>query len=181
LPHIHEEQPYNGALERINRLGLTPLLDELRHIITGFTLRVYEEKDANGGAAVRRMIDARFREVEGWRGKTPGGIDWRKCLVIDGASVCMGVEIQLSARSDLVVIDIIHLRQALTAGEIDVGILVLPTDRLSVFLTDRGPSIATAKRHVLAARAEDLPLLLIALEHDGPGPPLAKQGKRSSP
>ena len=180
MPHIHEEQPYNGALERINRLGLTPLLDELRHIITGFTLRVYEEKDANGGAAVRRMIDARFREAEGWRGKTSGGIEWRKCLVINGASVCVGVEIQFSARSDLVVIDIIHLRQALTAGEIDVGILVLPTNRLSTFLTDRGPSIATAKRHVLAARAEDLPLLLIALEHDEPGPPLAKQGKRSA-
>jgi hypothetical protein len=180
LPHIHEEQPYNGALERINRLGLTPLLDELRHILTGFTLRVYEEKDANGGAAVRRMIDARFREAEGWRGKTSGEIDWRKCLVINGASVCVGVEIQFSARSDLVVIDIIHLRQALTAGEIDVGILVLPTNRLSTFLTDRGPSIATAKRHVLAARAEDLPLLLIALEHDEPGPPLAKQGKRSA-
>jgi hypothetical protein len=95
-------------------------------------------------------------------------------------SVCVGVEIQFSARSDLVVIDIIHLRQALTAGEIDVGILVLPTNRLSTFLTDRGPSIATAKRHVLAACAEDLPLLLIALEHDGPGPPLAKQGKRST-
>jgi hypothetical protein len=97
LPHIHEEQPYNGALERINRLGLTPLLDELRHILTGFTLRVYEEKDANGGAAVRRMIDARFREAEGWRGKTSGGIDWRKCLVLNGASVCVGVEIQFSA------------------------------------------------------------------------------------
>lgn len=163
MPHIHEEQPYNGALERISRLGLTPLLDELRHILTGFALRVYEGKDANGGAAVRRMIDARFREAEGWRGKTSGGIDWRKCLVINGASVCVGVEIQFSARSDLVVIDIIHLRQALTAGEIDIGILVLPTDRLSVFLTDRGPSIATAKRHVLAARAEDLPLLLIEL------------------
>ena len=180
MPHIHEEQPYNGTLERINRLGLTPLLDELRHLLTGFTLRVYEGKDANGGAAVRRMIDARFREAEGWRGKTSGGIDWRKCLVINGASVCVGVEIQFSARSDLVVIDIIHLRQALTAGEIDIGILVLPTDRLSVFLTDRGPSIATAKRHVLAAHAEDLPLLLIALEHDGPGPPLAKQRKRST-
>jgi hypothetical protein len=179
LPHILEEQPYDGVLERINRLGLIPLLNELRQILTGFTLRVYEQKDANGGAAVRRMIDARFREVEGWRGKASGGIDWQKCIVISGASLWVGVEIQFSARSDLVVIDIIHLRQALTAGEIDVGILVLPTDRLSVFLTDRGPSIATAKRHVLAARAEDLPILLIALEHDGPDPPLEKQGKRS--
>jgi hypothetical protein len=63
LPHIHEEQPYNGALECINRPGLTPLLDELRHILTGFPLHVYEEKNTNGGAVVRRMIDARFRTV----------------------------------------------------------------------------------------------------------------------
>jgi hypothetical protein len=28
------------------------------------------------------------------------------------------------------------------------------------------------------ARADDLPLVLIALEHDGPGEPLAKQAKR---
>jgi hypothetical protein len=139
LPRIHEEQPYNGAFERINRLGLTPLMDELRHILTSFALHVHEQTDANGGAAVRRMIDAQFREAPGWRGKTSGGIDWQKCLVINGASICIGVEIQFSARSDLVVIDIIHLPQALTAGEIDVGILVLPSDRLSVFLTDRGP------------------------------------------
>jgi hypothetical protein len=103
LPRIHEEHPYNGVLERVNRVGLTPLVDELRHILTGFTLRIYEEKDAIGGAAVRRMIDARFRAAERWSGKTSGGIDWRKCLAINGARVCIGVEIQFSARSDLVV------------------------------------------------------------------------------
>src|SRR5262245_13010732 len=101
-------------------------------------------------------------------------------MVIKGISLCVSVEIQFSARGDLVVVDILHLRQALTAGEVDIGVLVLPTDRLSVFLTDRGPSMATAKRHVLAARAEDLPILLIALEHHGPGLPLAKQRKQST-
>jgi hypothetical protein len=179
LPRIHEEHPYNGALERIERLGLRSLLNELRQMLTGFVLLVREEVDANGGAAVRRLIDEEFRWVGGWRGTRSGGIDWRKCLVINGVRVCICVEIQFSARSDLLVIDIIHLRQAITAGEIDVGILVVPNDRLSRFLTDRGPSISDAKRHILAARAEDLPLLLIALEHDGPGEALAKQRKRS--
>jgi hypothetical protein len=91
----------------------------------------------------------------------------------------LGIEVQFSARSDLLIIDIVHLREALTQGKIDVGVVVVPSDRLSYFLTDRGPSISDAKRHVHEARAEDFPLLLIALEHDGPGPPLAKQKKRT--
>jgi hypothetical protein len=35
-----------------------------------------------------------------------------------------------------------------------------------------------AKRHIREARAEDLPLVLLALEHDGPAPALKKQAKR---
>lgn len=133
MPRIDEEQPYNGALERIERLGLQPLIEELRQILTGFSLLVRETVDANGGVAVRRLIDEEFRRVGGWGGRTSGGIDWQKCLMINGVCVCIGVEIQFSARSDLLVIDIIHLRQAITAGEIDVGILVVPNDRLSRF------------------------------------------------
>lgn len=83
-------------------------------------------------------------------------------------ALLIGVEIQFSARSDLLVIDIIHLRQAITAGEIDVGILVVPNDRLSRFLTDRGPSMADAKRHVGAARAEDLPFLPLSTNSPTP-------------
>ena len=107
-----------------------------------------------------------------------GFVDWTKCKTINGTRVCIGVEVQFSARSDLLAIDIHHLRRALNAGEIDVGILVVPDDTLAVFLTDRGPKMSDAKRHVEEARAQDLPLVLIALRHDGPGPPLAKQAKK---
>lgn len=62
MPKIVEEYQYNGAQERIVRLGLTPLFEELRLILTGFVLRVKEERDANGGAAVRKLIDQRFPE-----------------------------------------------------------------------------------------------------------------------
>jgi hypothetical protein len=177
VPRIVEEQPYNGALEKVERLGLGPLLDEIRGVLRGFTLRVREERDANGGAAVRKLIDERFQRATGWTKKQTGDVDWTKCLIVNGTRACIGVEIQFSARSDLVVVDLIHLRKALTEGKIDVAVLVVPSDRLGVFLTDRGPKIADAKRHVREARADDLPLLLVALEHDGPGPALAKQAK----
>lgn len=177
MPKIVEEYPYNGAKERIRRLGLTPTLDELRAILTGFSLRVEEKRDANGGAAVRRLIDERFPKA--WKNVSAGDIDWTRCHTINGTRVCVGVEIQMSARSDLLVVDVIHLRGAIERGDIDVGVLVVPSDRLGVFLTDRGPRMADAKKHVRAARADDLPILLIAIEHDGAGPPLAKQAKRS--
>ena len=176
MPRIVEEHFYNGAKERITRLGLAPILEDLRTILTKFPLQVEEKRDANGGAAVRRLIDARF--PKSWRNVAAGDIDWTRCHTINGTRVCVGVEIQMSARSDLLVVDVIHLRSAIEEGEIDVGVLVVPSDRLGVFLTDRGPRMADAKKHVRAARADDLPILLIAIEHDGVGPALAKQAKR---
>ena len=178
MPKIFEEKFYNGAQDRLNRLGLNPLTDEIRGIVTGFPLLLKEATDANGGAAVRKLLDQRFDIAMGWTKKQTGDVDWSKCLSLDGARVCIGVEIQFSARSDLVVIDLIHLRKAIVQGKIDIGVLIVPSDRLGVFLTDRGPKMADAKRHVIEAKVEDLPLVLISLEHDGPGPPLAKQMKR---
>jgi hypothetical protein len=181
MPKIVEEKQYNGAEERVKRLGLEPLLNEVRLVVTAFALRVKEERDANGGAAVRKLIDARFEGAKGWLKKQTGDVDWTKCQIVNGTGVCIGVEVQFSARSDLIVIDLIHLRKAVVNGHIDVGVLVVPSDRLAVFMTDRGPKMADAKRHVLESKSEDLPLILIAIEHDGPGPPLAKQFKKRGP
>jgi len=178
MPMIVEEVAYNGADERIRRLGPVPLIEELRRALTSFKLLVKEERDANGGAAVRKLIDRQFEATRGWTKRTSGDVDWVKCCIVNGTRVCVGVEVQFSARSDLLVVDIIHLRKAVVSGAIDVAILVVPSDKLGVFLTDRGPSLSDAKRHVAEARVEDLPLMLIALEHDGPGPALAKQRKR---
>jgi hypothetical protein len=180
MPKLIEEAPYNGAKERVKRLGLGSLISEVHSIVTDFRLLVKEKRDANGGAAVRKLIDAEFQKAKGWTKKQTGGADWMKCQIVNGTKVCIGVEIQFSARSDLIVIDLIHLRKAIVQGQIDVGVLVVPSNKLGVFLTDRGPKMADAKRHVVEAKAEDLPLILIAVEHDGPGPALAKQFKRTS-
>lgn len=179
MPKITDEESYGAATEKIARLGLTPLLAEVKQIIQGFPLRVKEQKDANGGAAVRKLLDAEFekRRATGWLKRVTGAVDWTKCLTINGTRVCIGVEVQFSGRSDLIIVDIIHLRAALTHGVIDVGILLVPNDRLGPFLTDRGPRIADARRLIREARVEDLPLLLIGIEHDGPGVALAKQPK----
>jgi len=180
MPKIVDEVWYDGAKERIKRLGLSPLIDELKVIITEFDLRVKESVDANGGAAVRRLIDARFEKSGGWTKKVGGDIDWFKCKFVNGTQVCIGVEVQVSARSDLLVVDMIHLTAAFREGRIDAGVVIVPSDKLSRYLTDRGPCFSDAKKHANVARLEDSPLVLIAIEHDGAGPPLEKQFKRTS-
>jgi hypothetical protein len=180
MPKLTEELHYNGAREKTARLGLSTLVDEVKSIALGFDLRVKEEKDSNGGAAVRKLIDAQFENAGGWTKKQTGEVDWTKCRLINGTRVCIGVEVQFSARSDLLAIDVHHLRRAIVSGDIDIGILLVPDDTLAVFLTDRGTKMADAKRHVEEARAQDLPLILLALRHDGPGVALPKQAKRKS-
>src|SRR5579872_7146764 len=135
MPKIVQRENFDGTLERVSRLGLSNLWSELEGIITGFDLLVEERKDSNGGAAIRSMMDERFREVQGWANKSSGGVDWTKCHAINGANVCMGVEIQFSARSDLLIVDVGHLRDDITVGRIDVGIIVVPSDQLAVYLT----------------------------------------------
>jgi hypothetical protein len=118
---------------------------------------------------VRRMLDERFKAAGGWSQMLTGGVDWTKCQVVNGTSVCIGVEVEVSSRSDLLAVDVNHLRDAILSGKIDVGAIIVPSDVLGNFLTDRGPKMADARRHVVLARATDMPLILIAIEHDGAG------------
>jgi hypothetical protein len=86
--------------------------------------------------------------------------------------------VQISGISDLLIIDVVHLRDQITGGHIDIGVIVVPSDHLALFLIDRGPNFSAAKQAVQRNRAEDLPLAIIAIEHDAPGPALPKRRTR---
>ena len=178
MPRIVDEHAYNGVEAKIARLGLDALLQEIRSIVTGFTLLVEERVDSNGGAAVRKLLDGRFSSVRGWEKGSSGAADWTKSKIINGTRLRVEVEIQDSARSDLLIRDVIHLRDSLEQGHTDVGVIVVPSDKFGGYLTDRAPRMKDATRTVQEARAEHLPLLILAIEHDGPGPRLPKQKKR---
>lgn len=182
MPRIVSEQAFDGAEALIQRLGLDELLGEVRRIVTGFELLIEERKDANGSKVLRTLIDKQFVAAGGWKQKRAGGVDWIKAQAINSRPryICVGVEIQVSGRSDLLSVDLIHLRKELLQGKIDLAILVVPSDKLGYFLTDRVAKLSEAQRHIEMARAEDMPFVLIAIEHDGAGPALPKQGKRSS-
>lgn len=180
--------PYNGVLQKIERLGLTDLVQEVRDVLGSFQLLIQEGRHVNGAAAIREMMDDAFRAVnerkedQGWRVAKSGAVDWTKCYQVNGTNVCVGVEVQVSGRSAMLSVDIIHLRDAVATGNLDVCIIVVPDDELARHITDRAPNVAEAKHFVHKSRSEDLPILIMAFRHDGIGPKLEKKrtnrGKR---
>lgn len=160
---------------KAERIGLGPLIQEVESAVQGFPLYIEERKHANGTRWIRQQIDANFEELGGWRKITVGGVDWTKA---DARGSSVGVEVQVSGRSDLLAVDVLHLGNDLRGGVVDVGVIVVPDDTLSRFLTDRTPNLRTALRHI----DDTMAVQIIAFRHDGTGPALAKMrtnlGKR---
>lgn len=97
---------YDGASKKIDRLGLQPLVDEVQELLRSTSILLLEKKrdgskSFNGAAAIRELLDATFLTANGWEPKKSGDIDWSKCKTVNGTRVCVGVEIQVSARSEL--------------------------------------------------------------------------------
>jgi hypothetical protein len=161
---------------------LADLFIELQQIIFETQIFVLEEKQANGAAVIREAIDHQFKEHQDWENQATGGIDWIKRIRYNKTILSrLGVEVQVSARSDLLIRDIVHLRNSLQAGKIDVGVIVVPNEHLQFFLPDRTPSDRDAIRYIEEEFKEAMtfPIVLIAIEHDGPGEALNKKKRRS--
>lgn len=170
MPRISDRVSFNGFDTQVNRLGLQPLLDEIEEVVTGFDLLVAEKRHANGTRGLRRHLDAGFASTLGWEKIASGGIDWSKT---DTNGRRLGVEVQVSGRSDMVAVDLLHLQTEMSGGALDAGVLVVPDDVLSPFLTDRTPNLATAIKHI-ESTAPNATLQVIAFRHDGIGPALPK-------
>lgn len=116
------------------------------------------------------MIDASFGQYTEWVQSKSGDIDWVKRLRYNESIVSrMGVEIQVSGRSDLLVRDIIHIRNKLHDSHIDIGVIVVPSDQFEYYLTDRVANFSHALRYVEEElrEAQSYPIILIGVEHDG--------------
>lgn len=175
MAKINSIQPYDGAENKIRRLGLQPLVDEVTQLVKSTSILVNEEIQSNSGAVIRELLDQTFEQATDWQVKRTGDVDWSKCKVVNGTKVCVGVEIQVSARSELLYKDVLHLKNRIVGGDIDLGIIIVPSNRLHSFLPDRTPSKSYAEKVIKEQDADRLPILLIEIEHDGPGPPLPKK------
>jgi hypothetical protein len=173
---------YDGSRERITKLGLSDLFLELQEILINTKIFLLEEKDANGGAEVRKMLDESFESRTDWEKTTTGGIDWKKRIKYNRTFIAqIGVEVQVSARSDLLIRDLVHIRNSLQAGEIEVGVIVVSNEKLQSYLPDRTPSIKDARKYIEEefTEAKNFPIVIIGVEHDGPGDALKKQKRKS--
>jgi len=169
VPIISDAKQFNGFENKVARLDLNPIVAEAMSTLN-FQLLIKEAKHANGTQGIRKDIDAAFEKIEGWTKIASGGTDWTKS---NHQRATVGVEVQVSGRSDMLAVDIMHLKEDIEKGIIDVALIIVPDDDLSRFLTDRTPNYATAIKHV-NDRASHLPISVIAFRHDGAGPALPK-------
>jgi hypothetical protein len=173
---------YDGAKDKLARLSLAPLFLELLEIVLRTEIHLEEKVHGNGAAYIRKQVDDQFEKAGGWKPKKTGGVDWKKeSRSGEVFATMIGVEVQVSARSDLLVRDVVHLRNSLQSGEIDIGVIVVPSDRMQRFLPDRTPSFSDAVRYVEKEFPEAMtfPIVLLAIEHDGTGAALPKQPRKS--
>jgi hypothetical protein len=170
VPIVSQVIDYNGFVAKATRLGLLPIAQEAQATLSAFTLLVEEKRHANGTRGIRQSIDDAFAAASGWVKVTVGDIDWTKQSP-QGATA--GVEVQVSGRSDMLAVDIMHLKEKIDRGGLDIGVIIVPDDTLSRYLTDRTPNLATAIKHI-EHRAKDLPIRVIAFRHDGAGTALTK-------
>ncbi len=173
---------YDGSKEKITKLGLASLFLEIQDILFSVKLYLAEERDANGGAEVRKMIDEGFENAGEWEKTVTGGIDWQKRVKYNRTFIAkIGVEIQVSARSDLLIRDLVHIRNSIQGGEIEAGVIIVPSEKMQVYLPDRTPSIRDARKYIEEEfkEAMNFPIILISIEHDGEGKALKKQKRKS--
>lgn len=166
---ISQMKFYGGSRDKVCRLGLAHIFLELQEILISTEVRILDQKQANGAGLVREMIDARFREYPEWIQSKQGDIDWVKRIRYNQTVVSrMGVEIQVSGRSDLLARDIVHIRNNLQDSHIDVGVIVVPSDEFEDRLTDRVANYSYAVKYVEQElrEAQSYPIVLIAVEHD---------------
>ncbi len=87
------------------------------------------KKDENSAGVVRELIDASFKKAADWVQSKSGDLDWIKRMRYNQSIISrMGVEIQVSGRSDLLARDIVHIRNGLQDSHIDIGVIVVPSD-----------------------------------------------------
>ena len=163
---------YGGAREKVCRLGLADLFFELMQIIFETRIEIVEKREVNGAAVVREALDRGFAAGKDWVKITSGGIDWVKRIRYNQTFLArLGVEIQVSSRSDLLIRDIVHLRNSLQESHIDAGVIVVPSERFQTFLPSRTPSFRDAMRYIEQEFKEAMtfPIIIMAVEHDDIG------------
>lgn len=161
---------YAGARDKLCRLGLAKPFVDLQELILDTKIQLPLKRKATNNNFVNRRLNRRLVASGDWRrNASPGVRRVRHIRYKDIFLARLGVEVQVSARSDLLIRDIVHLRNSLQEGVIDIGVIVVPDDEMQVFLTDRTPSYRDAVRYIEKEfkEATTFPIIIMAIGHDG--------------
>ncbi len=161
---------YGKAQEAIQRLGLSPLVSQLLATIRKCKILILKKKEGNGAGDIAAKLVGILKKRKGWREgkKTEGEPDFIACIDYNGARTCLGVEIQISARSVQVYQDVVHLRTAIRERKIDVGLIVINSDEFAQYLPSRVANLREALKYIAQTiDPRDLPLVVIPIKHDG--------------
>jgi|SRR5437588_8009492 len=165
---ISQTKSYSGASDKLCRLGLAETFVHLQEAIFDTKVYLSSKRKPSKGVLVSRQFAKALIGGPSWRRDASG--KWIGQFRYEDQFLSrLGLEIQISSRSDLLIRDIVHLRNSLQEGVIDIGVIVVPDDEMQVFLTDRTPSYRDAVRYIEKEfkEATTFPIIIIAIEHDG--------------
>jgi hypothetical protein len=163
-------------------LGLTGPLLELEEALLSAEFRFEDDAYNEDALRLNNVLDEALESRDGWEKPSADGVHWVKKWRYDQAVLaCLGVKLEGASCGSALRDGIVHLRYAIIKGLIDVGVVVVPDDRLQVFLPDRTPSFKDAVRYIEEEfkEAMNYPFVIMAVEHDGPGDALPKQPRKS--
>lgn len=181
MAKIQVVQKYDGFDQVLKRFHLQPHWKDMIGFLEAIPLKVMDRRNENGAAALRAMIDKAFENRNGWSIIKQGGIDWIKTIKNGKMELKLGIEIQVSSRSDLIAVDLMHLNQGFKEGSLDAGAILVPSNDLASRLVDRAPNLRETMRHFdLFTAIKDRPVALLTIEQDGFSPIALPKQKRKA-
>jgi hypothetical protein len=64
--NVTEHMFFGGAQQKLDRLGMKGLWNELENVLTGFQVCLYKHDRRDAAIVLRRLLDNRFRSLSNW-------------------------------------------------------------------------------------------------------------------
>jgi hypothetical protein len=163
---------FAGAEAKLHRLKLGPLLAGVEQRLQSSVVLLAESDRASNAIELQHQLGGLFAIEKARGGK------WSSCRRIGDAELRLEFRMRISSRRQILYKDVLHLRYSLECGDVDLGVIIVPSDKLQRCLSSRTPSSSYAATVIREMSADCFPIVLIEIEHDGLGPVLAKRSLR---
>lgn len=143
---------FDGADAKMDRLGLAPVLAAVEREIQ------WRAALLTGSDRPTDIIVLKTRRVK-------GGI-WTESRRIDGILLRIDVRMRVTSRREIFYKDALQLRHRLENGDVDLGVMVVPSMGLQRLFSRRISSACDAIEAIRAMDADRFPLILVEIEDE---------------